>query len=237
MRKYWECCKKSCTFAFKSHLNFYAKNVGGQKVSKPVNYENRTSYSSTHTDAQNTDSLETECIEWKINGYPHISSSTLPPYSKQKRQLPRTLPGTPWWVMHSTTLYRGFFSSLSPDFLIPLRISNTGRGIEVSLATEIYQVVDIHTWKKMTSKCLQHFEKEDENDDLIVYVEGSSSILLCSTIGTAHLPGKPQLQHTAHTVRAPSKGQFILTQQSMQKDVSLCFSLLLMNIRTHRYST
>lgn len=49
MRKHRECCKESCTLAFKSHLNFNAKNVGGQKVSKPVNCDNRTSYFSTHT--------------------------------------------------------------------------------------------------------------------------------------------------------------------------------------------
>lgn len=163
-------------------------------------------------------------------------TSALPPYSKQKRQLPRTQTGTSWWVTHSTTLYKGFFSSLSPDFLIPLFVSNTGWGTEVSLATEIHQLVDIDTRKKMTGKCLQHFEEEDEHGDLIVCVEGSSSILLCSTINTAFLPGKPQLQHPAHTVRAPSKGQFILTQQSMQKDTSLCFFLLLMNIHTHSYS-
>lgn len=96
-------------------------------------------------------------------------TSALSPSSKQKRQLPGTEPGTQWWVMHSTTPYRGFFSSLSSDSLIPLLISNTGRGTEVSLATEIHQVVDIHGRKLATGDILNDWQESSAMTVLIIW--------------------------------------------------------------------
>lgn len=95
----------------KTHENFYAKMVRGQKVDKLENCDDRTSYFSTEKVMNN---LETECIEIKDTWLPSSSSLPAPsPSSKQLGQCPRTQPGTQkkGHAQHHTA-QRYFFSFL-----------------------------------------------------------------------------------------------------------------------------
>lgn len=129
----------------KTHENFYAKKVRGQKVDKLEKCNDKTSYYS----AENiTNNLEAEWIETKGIWLPSSFSLPAPsPSSKQLGQCLRTQPGTQRRVMHSTTLHRPTPSvSLSPDSLITLLFINAGsRRGEVSIAAiKIHQASTNH---------------------------------------------------------------------------------------------